>query len=80
MYKQGNKAVIIILDASSENFDMLLDSANNIIYSFNLNEEKYDVLSNINLETENINFTESSEVTSTLKGTKQEQIGLYIIW
>ena len=77
VYKQGNKAVIIILDASSENFDMLLDSANNIIYSFNLNEEKYDVLSNINLETENINFTESSEVTSTLKGTKQEQIGLY---
>ena len=75
VYKQGNKVVIIILDSSSENFDILLDSVNNIIYSFNLNEEKYDVLSNIDIKTEDINFTKSDEVVNTLKGTRQEQIG-----
>lgn len=68
-YKQGDRIIIFTFEASSEYFDILIDSVNSIIYSFSINEEKYDVVSNIDLETTEITYTESDldEVSPSIK-------------
>lgn len=73
-YKQGNKLVVFSYEADSSYFDILLDSVNNIIYKFNLNNEKFDISSSINLETSEMTYTESEEVSNKLKDTQELQI------
>ena len=43
LYKQGDKLVTIIYEADYKYFDILLDSVNNVIYNFSINEEKYNI-------------------------------------
>ena len=74
IYKQGNRCVILSYEAENEYFDILLDSANSIINSFELKEKKYDIITDINLQTQKIDYTSSDEVNSLLKDTKDETI------
>ena len=73
-YKQGDKVIIFTYEASFEYFDILIDSVNNIIYSFGANEQKYDVVSNINLETTEITYTEQPDVDKLIDKTDEYQI------
>ncbi len=73
-YKQGSKLVTFIYEATYEYFDILLDSVNNIIYNFSLNEQKFDVITNINLETKQIVYSEQPDIVNLLNDTKEEQI------
>ena len=73
-YKQEDKIVVFTFEATFEYFDILIDSVNSIIYSFNVNEQKYDVVSNINLETTEITYTEQSDLDEVLEKTNEYQI------
>lgn len=74
LYKQSNKLVTITYETTSEYFDILLDSANYIINNFMLYEQKFDVLTSINLETEQITYKDAPEVKSLLNEVKQGEI------
>ena len=74
LYKQGNKVVIFIYEATYEYFDILLDSTNTIINSFSLNEQKFDVTSSIDLKTKQIEYSEQEKIVSMLQEEKQEEI------
>ena len=74
MYKQGSKLVLITYEADYENFDILLDSANNIIYSFSLAEQKFNVQASINLETKPITYVKEENIIKLLKNVKQVEV------
>ena len=40
-YKKSDKLVTIRYEANNSYFDILLDSVENIIYNFDINEQKY---------------------------------------
>ncbi len=73
-YKQGDKLVTFTYEAEYEFFDILLDSVNNIIYNFSINEQKFDVKSSINLNLDKINYTKQNEISNLLKNTKDDEI------
>ncbi len=73
IYKDGKYLVIITYEASSKYFDMLLDSANNIIYNFKLLEKKYDLLEKLEITNGLISYSESSDY-SNLDDTYIEEI------
>ncbi len=74
LYKQGNRLVIFTYEATYEYFDILLDSVNNIIYSFTLKEIKFDAETYINIETKEMEYTEQSDVSTLLNNTKDCEI------
>ena len=61
VYKDGKYLVIITYEAGINYFDMLLDSANNIIYNFKLLEKKYDLSFKLEDMNGKIVFSESSD-------------------
>lgn len=73
-YKQGTRLVVMTYEAVYDYFDLVLNSANYIIENFTLNEQKFDVISSINLETKDISFTQEKVVQDLLKDTIQEEI------
>lgn len=74
IYKQGNKIVTMTYEATYDYFDLVLDSANYIMESFILNEQKFEVLTNIDLETKEITYAEETEIQNLLQEEKQEEI------
>ena len=64
IYKDSKYIVIITYEADSKYFDMLLDSANNVIYNFKLQEKKYDLEEKLEITNGKINFSQSSEYKS----------------
>lgn len=74
VYKQGNRLVVMTYEADYDYFDLVLNSANYIIENFILNEQKFDVISSINLETKDISFTQEKVVQDLLKDEIQEEI------
>ena len=69
--KVSDKLIMFIYEAKNEYFDILLDSVYNIIYDYNVVEEKFDLTHNIKLETSNINYKESSKINSLLEDIEQ---------
>lgn len=74
LYKQGNRLVMFTYEATYGYFDILLDSVNNIIYNFKLNETNFDVKTHINIETKEIEYREQSDVSNLLNSTKDDEI------
>ena len=74
LYKQGSQLIVITYEAINEDFDILINSVNNIIYNLNINESKFDVKTSINLETSEIDYTEQTGIENLLNGTKKEEI------
>jgi len=74
IFKAGEKLVTITYEAESKYFDILLDSANTIVYNFELKEQTLDLLNEINIETKNIEYKEESIVDELLKETKEYEI------
>ena len=73
IYKDGKYIVVITYEANTKYFDMLLDSANNIIYNFKLLEKKYDLVEKLEIPNGKIIYSESSDYKN-LEDTYIEEI------
>ena len=74
IYKVSDKLVTAKFVAKSDVFDILLDSVTNILYSFNVKEESFDLQEKIELETSNISFIENKEIDKLYNDTKDYEI------
>lgn len=74
IYKVSDKLVTAKFVAKSDVFDILLDSVTNILYSFKVKEESFDLQEKIELETSNISFLENKEIDKLYKDTKDYEI------
>ena len=73
VYKDSKYIVIITYEANKKYFDMLLDSANNIIYNFLLQDKKYDLSEKLEITYGKITYSESVDYKN-LTDTKVEEI------
>ena len=55
-------------------FDIVLDSVNTIINNFEIKEIKFDVFSDINIETEPIDYTDQPNIVEMLKEDREEVV------
>lgn len=74
LYKQGTKVIIISYEATNNYFDILLDNVNMIIYNFSISEETFDVITDIDLETNEITYTEQEDIKEMLQEVREEEI------
>lgn len=72
--KKSDELIIFTYEAKNNYFDILLDSVKNIIYEFDTIEETFNLTHNLNIETKEINYGESSSVVSLLKDSEQYEI------
>ena len=62
--------MLLTYEANHEYFDILLDSVENIIYNFDINEQKYLINNSVKVDTEKITFGENKELVKSLKKNK----------
>lgn len=72
--KYSDKLLIISFEASNKNFDILLDSVENIIYHFTFKSEKYSLSNQISLDTKKISYSNNDVLSS-----KIEKLDNYVI-
>lgn len=68
--KSGDKVVIFNYEALNKYFDILLDSVQNIIYNFALKPEKFELTSNITVNTEEMDYANNISLANKLIDTK----------
>lgn len=68
--KSGDKVVIFNYEALNKYFDILLDSVQNIIYNFALKPEKFELTSNITVNTEEMDYASNISLANKLTDTK----------
>lgn len=68
--KSGDKVVVFNYEALNKYFDILLDSVQNIIYNFALKPEKFELTSNITVNTEEMDYTNNISLANKLIDTK----------
>lgn len=74
VFKRSDKLVLFTYEASNEYFDILLDSVQNIIYHFNIKDEKFDLSHQISLDISSITYSEEQSIISLLKDTSEHEI------
>ena len=72
--KKSEKVMLFTYEAKHEYFDILLDSVENIIYNFDINDEKYLINNSIKVDTEEIKFEENKDLLKLLKENKSYDI------
>ena len=72
--KRSDKLIVFIYEAENEVFDIILDSAQNIIYNFNISTEKFELSYKINVETAKVEYGENKEIEKLLKDVKSYDI------
>lgn len=73
-FKVGEKLITITYEAENEYFDILLDSANTIINSFEIKEKTLDLSNTLNIETKKIELGASSKLDTLISETKNVEI------
>ena len=68
--KNGDKVVVFNYEALNKYFDILLDSVQNIIYNFALKPEKFELTSNITVNTEEMDYASNISLANKLTDTK----------
>lgn len=68
--KNGDKIVVFNYEALNKYFDILLDSVQNIIYNFALKPEKFELTSNITVNTEEMDYASNISLANKLTDTK----------
>ena len=68
--KSGDKVVVFYYEALNKYFDILLDSVQNIIYNFALKPEKFELTSNITVNTEEMDYANNISLANKLIDTK----------
>lgn len=74
LYKLNDELVMISYEASKDYFDILLDSVNSMINKFNINEEQFDLQSQLKLEMSNINYLTNDDLDNKLTEIKTYEI------
>ena len=72
--KSGDKLVLFTYESKNKYFDILLDSVHNIIYNFELVEEKYELSYNLKIETSDVKFSKAEGISKLLKNTNQYEM------
>lgn len=72
--KKSEKVMLFTYEAKHEYFDILLDSVENIIYNFDINDQKYLINNSIKVDTKKIVLEENKELVKTLKDNKEYDI------
>ncbi|MBQ7136712.1 MAG: hypothetical protein IJO43_01890 [Bacilli bacterium] len=72
--KLGDKLLLFTYEAKHTYFDILLDSVQNIIYNFEIVEQKPDLSYSLKLETSEIDYQESNDVEKLLNKTTEQEI------
>lgn len=70
--KESDKLILFTYESPNTYFDILLDSAQNIIYEFKTIKEKYDLTTKINLKTSEIPYKEETKVKINNETTNYE--------
>ena len=74
VFKRGDKLIFISYLANSTYFDILLDSVNNIIYNFDMQEEVYALVSRASIPEKELEYKESKQVEILLKSSQDVEI------
>lgn len=74
VFKRGDKLIFISYLANNTYFDILLDSVNNIIYNFDMQEEVYALVSRASIPEKDFEYKESKQVESLLKSSQDVEI------
>ena len=74
LYNEDDKLIVASYEAPNKYFDILLDSVNNILYNFNLKEEKYDLTSELDIKFSEIEYGTNEEIDKELTGVKSYEI------
>jgi len=72
--KKTDSLIIFKYEATNNYFDILLDSAQNIIYTFNSIDKQFELSYKLNVETTDINWNSNEEITSGLKDVENYEI------
>lgn len=64
--KKSDKLIMFIYESANEYFDILLDSAQNIIYEFNTKENKFKLNYKLNINEKDISWQENNQVVKSL--------------
>lgn len=64
--KYSNKILIFTFEASNKNFDILLDSVENIIYHFTFKSETYALSNQINVDTKKISYSTNDNLNKEI--------------
>ena len=73
-YKKGDKLAIITYEANNDLFDILLDSVQNIIYNFEIKDEKIDLNAELNIPNDEIIFDTDEEFDQLLGERREYEI------
>ena len=72
--KNENYLIMFVFEADNKYFDMLLDSVQNIIYNFEIKENKYKLNNKLELSTENILFSKNNNLDNKIKDSNEYEI------
>lgn len=72
--KKSDNLIMFVYEATNEYFDILLDSVHNIIYDFDMSEQKFDLKHDLKLETSNISYNVSDIEDKLMKETTQYEV------
>lgn len=73
-YKKGDKLAVITYEANNDLFDILLDSVQNIIYNFEIKDEKIDLNAELNIPNDEIIFDTDEEFDQLLGERREYEI------
>lgn len=74
LYKKSDKLVSIRYEATTDYFDILLDSVHNIIYNLDVKDVSFDLKNNLKIETTDVTYSTSDEVDKSLKESSTNEI------
>lgn len=72
--KDDNNLIVFSYEATNRYFDILLDSAQNIIYNFNLNYNEYDFTNIKKKNVKEIKFDKNSQLVKKMNSVKKYEI------
>lgn len=74
IYKRAENLVICKYEANNSYFDILLDSAQNIIYNFDLVDKQFELTYKLQLDEQELKWNNNQDLASQLKDTEDYEI------
>ena len=72
--KKEDCVIIFKYESTNNYFDILLDSAQNIIYTFNTIDKQFELSYKLNVDTKDIKWNSNEEITSSLEDIEEYEI------
>lgn len=74
LYKNNDKLIVVNYESDNKYFDILLDSAENITYNFNIKDKKYDLESKILVENKKLSYSKNDNLDKSINKNKSYEI------